>query len=174
MSIALLEPPSSAGRRLADRRRETLGPQRSLVVDHGCDVRIGHWRLEPTAVLALLAWLPVGPGDLAPIEARAEELDALAALALVLRPPTIWTASEALGVRGHAFRARRIVTRLHCRRLRRTAARIASQLPVPGLERASELVEEGCAIVVRDAEACADVAAAQLDRYATSDLIARL
>ena len=66
------------------------------------------------------------------------------------------------------------VTARHRRRVRRGAARIVAQLPVSGLERASALVAEGCAIVARDADACADVAAAQLVRYATSDLILAL
>ena len=79
-------------RRLGDRRREPRGPQRSLVVDQGCDVRVGHVRIEPRTVLALLEWLPLTHGDLTQLE-RDEVflLDRLAALALVLRPPTIWS-----------------------------------------------------------------------------------
>jgi len=178
MSISALEPrsaPASAsGRRVADRRSEARAPQRSLVVDQGCDVRAGHVRLEPAAVLALLAWLPLTHGDLAPVEARAELLDPVAALALVLRPPTIWSAREAVAFRGLAPEGRRecdLVTALHSRRLRRAAAGIALQLPLSGLPRASELVAQGCAIVMRDAAACANAAAVQLVRYATSELI---
>jgi len=179
MSIAALEPLATptAGRRLADRRREARSPPRSLVVDHGCDVRAGHARLEPPTVLALLAWLPLTDADLAPVEADHDRLDPIGALALILRPPTIWSPLEALAVRecprdlqcGSA-----LVTSLHRRRLLRAAGRIEAQLPLPGLSRASELVAEGCAIVVHDPAACADAAAAQLVRYATSNLIRRL
>jgi hypothetical protein len=191
VSIAAPEPPPTAiassavrptagRRRLCDRRRETRGPGRSLVVDHGCDVRIAHVRLEPATVLALLEWLPIAHGEIAFLE-RGEPADPVAAVGLVLRPPTIWSPAEALAARAGAhgagsveFHAAHHVAPLHLRRLRRAAARIATQLPLVGLQRASELVVEGCAIVVCDPAACADAAAAQLVRYATSDLIQRI
>jgi len=177
MSIAALEPLAApAGRRLTDRRRGAR-LQRSLVVDHGCGVRAGHARLEPPTVLALLAWLPLTDADLVPVEADHDRLDPLGALALILRPPTIWSTLEALAVREcppDLQRAGALVTSLHRRRLLRVAGRTEAQLPLPGLPRASELVAEGCAIVARDQAACADAAAAQLVRYATSDLIRRL
>jgi hypothetical protein len=182
MSIAVLAPPDpvpacASGRRLADRRREPRSPQRSLVVDNGCDVRAGHARLEPGTVLALLSWLPLTDGDLVPVESERETLDPVAAVALVLRPPTIWSPLEALAARGRPLDPsglRELVTPLHIRRLRRAAARIAAQLPVSRLPQASVLVAEGCGVVARDPEACVDVAAAQLVRYVTSDLIRRL
>ena len=70
------------GRRLGDRRREPRVPQHSLVVDQGCDVRVGHVRIEPRTVLVLLDWLPLTHGDLTQLE-RDESLllDPVAALA---------------------------------------------------------------------------------------------
>jgi len=143
-------------------------------------VRIAHVRLEPATVLALLEWLPIAHGEIAFLE-RGERADPVAALGLVLRPPTIWSPAEALAARAGAYRAGSLelhaahhMASLHLRRLRRAAARIAAQLPLVGLERGSELVVEGCEVVVRDPAACADAAAAQLVRYATSDLIRRL
>lgn len=169
--------PRSAGRRLGDRRREPPTPRRSLVVDHGCDVRLAHVRLEPDVVMALLEWLPLAHGDLAFLERGAPRAP-VTALGAVLRPPTIWSPVEALAARSRVhdapglerYAARR-VTPLHVKRLRRAVARIATQLPLAGLPRASAVVAAGCATLLADEIAGAEAAAEQLVRYATSDLI---
>ena len=169
--------PRQAGRRLGDLRRDPPRSRRSLVVDHGCDVRVAHARLEPAEVLALLEWLPLAYDDLALVERRGL-VDPAAALSLVLRPPTIWTAVDALAVRAHvldpaglARHAADRVTAAQIRRLRRAARRIETQLPLPDLRRASTIVTSGCAAVAADEAACAEAAAVQLVRYATSHLI---
>jgi len=168
------------GRRLDDLRREPPSSRRSLVVDHGCDVRIGPARLEPEVALALLEWLPLAHDDIAFLERR-RPVDPVAALALVLRPPTIWAPVDALAARAH-IRDRAALERhaadrvsaLHVRRLRRAARRIDAQLPLPGLPRASRLVTAGSAAVIDGEVACAKAAAGQLVRYATSELILNL
>jgi len=185
MSNAALEQPLAiprhtlpAGRRVGDRRRELPTPGRSLVVDHGCDVRIGHVRLEPSVVLALLEWLPLMPADIA-FAGRDGSADPVAALGDLLRPPTIWSPVEALAARGRdpaSFERYAVerVTSLQISRLLRAAGRIAAQLPLRGLPCESAVVASGCAAVEAGEAVCAEVAARQLVRYATSELIRRL
>lgn len=131
-------------------------------------------------VLALLEWLPLAQGDVGFLE-RGESAEPVAALGLVLRPPTIWSPVEALAARCRAYDTAGLeryaagrVAALHVRRVRRMATRIARQLPLTGLPRASEIVASGCATVIADEALCANAAAMQLVRYATSDLIRHL
>ena len=63
---------------------------------------------------------------------------------------------------------------MQLRRLRRAARRIAAQRPLDGHPSASMVLAEGCAVVATDDAACVETAAAQLVRYATSELVGRL
>ena len=69
--------------------------------------------------------------------------------------------------------ALRLVGSPHIEAIRRSAGRIAAQLPAPGLPAASELVAAGCATVAADEDACAALAARQFARFASSRLVAR-
>ena len=146
-----------------ERRLQSIAP---LVVDDGCDVQLGSGGCPADVRVALLEWLPLTRGDLLVCESGLHHDTPTHALAALVRPPTVWTASEAL----LAF------TRLgdvQLARLRGVAARFARQLPVDGLPWASATVAHACAIVVNDDEACAAVAATVLARYAASAFVAR-
>ena len=147
-------------------------------------------RIEPRTVLALLEWLPLTHGDLAQLE-RDETLllDRLTALARrapaaddlvggrrARRPPSPAGAPVPLPALLPAlerYAARQVGPR-HVRRLRRAARRIAAQLPLDGHEAASAVLAEGCAAVAADDATCVQVAAGQLVRYVTCELVGRL
>ena len=156
---------------LTERRLRDVSP---LVVDGGCDVRLrGSDHTEDVRV-ALLEWLPIAWTELVVYESGLFRDDPARSLALLVRPPTIWSIREAV-----------IATRLHCRagrfepeqfaalvrhagsrlgsvhlaRLRDVAARIGRQVPVEGLPCASATVVAGCAAISSDDEARASIAA---------------
>ena len=115
------------------------------------------------------------PADIA-FAGRDGSADPVAALGDLLRPPTIWSPVEALAARGRdpasleRYAVER-VTSLQISRLLRAAGRIAAQLPLRGLPCESAIVASGCAAVEAGEAVCAEVAARQLVRYATSELI---
>jgi len=134
--------------------------------------------LVASVVLALLEWLPLMPADIA-FAGRDGSADPVAALGDLLRPPTIWSPVEALAASGRdpasleRYAVER-VTSLQISRLLRATSRIAAQLPLRGLPCESAIVASGCAAVEAGEAVCAEVAARQLVRYATSELIRRL
>lgn len=168
-----------------ERRLQYVAP---LVVDDGCDVRLRSSRCPAVVRLALLEWLPLTRGDLLICESGIHHATPTHALAALVRPPTVWTASEALlatrlvgwqrrpdqrrfaALREHAFTR---IEEEHLKRLRGVAARFAQQLPFDGLPRASATIGRACAVVVNDDEACAAVTATVLARYAASAFVAR-
>ena len=84
-----------------DRRRDVRqgwsdyrdhGPR--LVGDGGCDVRLGRAAVGPTERAALLAWLPLTERELAVYEGGLFEDAPAHAIALLLRPPTIWPSTR--------------------------------------------------------------------------------
>jgi len=196
MSIAELERPadrlsrvdgfdqrSSAARR-GERRLRTIAP---LVVDDGCDVRLRGGHHADGVRVALLEWLPLTRGELAAIEGG-RALDAPQALAVLVRPATIWATVEAVVaarlVDGESMTRRERHDTLvayaftqvgeeHRDRVRHSAARFARQLPLEGLPDASAMLAAGCEAVASDDDACSAVAATQLARYALSAFVAR-
>jgi hypothetical protein len=156
-----------------------------LICDEGCDVRI----VAGSALRdALLEWLPLSRVDLAVYEGGLFEADPASALALLLRPPTIWSLEDAVVVDGMFPRterfdaaqfdailqlARRCVQNEHRARVRRAAAKIEGRPPVVGLPRASAIVAAGCAVIATDDERCTELGALQLARFASSALVGR-
>src|SRR4051794_7559243 len=151
------------GRRAPTRRRTDEGA--GLVVDGGCDVRVDGVILGAGDRAALLRWLPLAPLDLAPFEHGLFADEPWKALALLLRPPTIWSFDEArttgwLLPRGAGFEPGRLAalersaaglaTPAHLRRVREGAGRISSQLPAARFPIASATVAAGCAAVATD------------------------
>jgi hypothetical protein len=166
------------------RRRTDEGA--GLVVDDGCDVRVDGVMLGAADRAALLRWLPLAPLELALFEHGLFADEPWKALALLLRPPTIWSFDEARTAgwelpRGAGFEpARRaalersaagLVTPAHLRRVRDGAGRISSQLPAAPFPIASRTVAAGCAAVATDDDFCAAVAATQLARFASSSVV---
>ena len=167
-----------------ERRLQSVIP---LVVDDGCDVRLRGLRHADAVRVSLLEWLPLTRGDLLVYEGGLHRDTSADALAALVRPPTIWTTSEALlaarlvsvapeneqrrhdALVEYAFMQ---LADVHLRRLRRIAARFAPQLPVHELPRASATIALGCAAVANDDETCAAAAATHLARYATSAFVA--
>lgn len=160
---------------------------RPLVGDAGCDVRPGRAVVGPAERAALLAWLPLTHRELAVLEGGLFADAPGDAIALLVRPPTIWSLDEAVRVERLFPRERRFsperfasierhaydhVRAEHLSRLHARVERIAAQLPVPELPVASETVTAGCALVVADDERCRRVAARQLARYASSSCVA--
>ncbi len=138
--------------------------------------------------VALLEWLPLSSAELARYGPGRIEEPVLSCLAALVRPPTIWPLEEAIAAarllgRGGplervpfawlAEHARGRVDRVHLTRVRRRGARIATQLPLAELPRASVAVELACALIEADDEACASVAALALARYSLSQVVAR-
>jgi len=161
----------------------------SLITDGGCDVRIGDSVVTGAVRAALLDWVPLSGNELAVYEGGLFREAPAHALSLLLRPPTIWSLAEALiadrvlprGLRFEPARfdaleqhARGHVRSEHLARLREAAARVERQLPVERFPCASATVAAGCAVITRDDERCAAIAAQQLARYATSALIDRV
>jgi hypothetical protein len=104
----------------------------------------------------------------------------LEALALALRPASIWSIVEAVTAAEHATAraggagdvdvlldeaARERLGPEHVERVRALSRFLAVQLPAPGFPRASAVLAEACALVEADVEAAADVAAAALGIY---------
>ena len=160
------------------------GPR--LVGDGGCDVRLGRGRVETRERAALLEWLPLTDRELAVYDGGLFEDAPTHAIALLVRPPTIWGLDEAIdaerlfprgtrfaparfaAIERHGFRRIRAE---HLARLRRSVARIAAQLPADGLPVASATVAAGCALVAADDARARAVVARQLARYASSALV---
>ena len=145
MAIAALERP-------VERRLRTLEP---LVVDDGCDVRV-RGGVQDAVRVALLEWLPPTARELRAVESGLEDDRPARALAAIVRPPTIWTTSEAFAAASIAH-----VDDEHLGRLRATAARLERQLLVAGLQTA-----------VSADDVCAAVARTVLARYAASAFVA--
>ena len=161
----------------------------SLVVDGGCDVRIGAGVVTDRVRTHLLEWLPLAPGDLAVYEGGLFRRSPADALTLLVRPPAIWSIDEAvvagrLTPRGHRFvpeafeavehHALRRLRDEQLTRLRAAVSRIEAQLPLDVFPVASAIVAAGCAVIAADDESCAAIAARQLARYAASALVARV
>jgi hypothetical protein len=158
-----------------------------LICDEGCQVRIGCIAIAGAAGSAILEWLPLSRTDLAVCEGGLFQNDPAGALALLVRPPTIWSRDDALiadslfsrvsGFEPARFDAlvqlaRRCVRNEHLARVRRAVARIGRQIPVEGLPCSSATVAAGCAVIARDDARCAELAARCLARYASSALVA--
>jgi hypothetical protein len=156
-----------------------------LVIDEGCDVCIARTRVGEGARVALLAWLPLAAAELAVFEGGLLREAPADAVALLVRPPLIWSLHEALlaGMRvpRHARfdpgwftaleqGAQARVRPRHLHRLRRAAARIEAQLPSEAFPVASASVAAGCAVIAGDDAACSEIAARQLARYAVSEV----
>lgn len=188
----------AAGMELLDSRERMRivdawsAPQRngwpSLITDGGCGARVGAATVTGALRVALLHWAPLAGDDLAVYETGLFREAPANALALLVRPPTIWSVEEALAAdrvspRGQRFVAARFdaleryarghVRSEHLSRLRGAAVRIESQLPVARFPRASSTIAAGCAVVRGDDEWCAEIAARQLARYASSAFIGR-
>ncbi len=160
----------------------------SLIVDDGCDVRIGRSVVTDRVRAILLEWLPLSPIDLAVYEGGLFRRSPAHALALIVRPPTIWTIDEAVAADRLAPPGRRFVparfdaVERHARgrlcdeqltHLRAAVSKIETQLPLHAFPVASATVAAGCAVIAVDDDWCAVIAARQLARYATSALVAR-
>ncbi len=160
----------------------------SLIVDGGCDVRIGRSAVTDPVRAVLLEWLPLSRIDLAVYEGGLFRRAPANALSLLVRPPTIWSIDEAvfadrLFARGPRFAPERfdaVERHAHSRlrneqlaNLRAAARRIQMQLPVDGLPVASATVAAACSVIEVDDAWCTAIAAQQLARYATSALVAR-
>jgi hypothetical protein len=156
-----------------------------LVTDEGCDVRIARTGVGEGTRAALLAWLPLAPGELAVFEGGLLRDTPADAVALLLRPPLIWSLHEALLVGTHnpphalfdpgwfaalERGARERVRPRHLHRVRRDVERIGAQLPVEGLPIATATVAAGCAVIAGDDAVCSEIAATQLARYAVSEV----
>jgi len=181
--LELLDP--AGRRRVIDgwraHRHDRVGAQ---VTDGGCEVSIGGVPVTGELRLALLRWLPLTHSELAVYE-RGLFRDAPArALTLILRPPTIWPAGDAVTAdrlvpggprfeperfRGLEHHASGRVRSAHLARVRAAVARIEQQLPVAGFPVASSTVAAGCAVLAADDEWCSLIAARQLARYAASE-----
>ena len=189
MQLERHSPPASThpGRPGSSDRR-VLGRGAPLVVDEGCDVRIGGRVAGPALRQALLAWLPLTTAELEVYEGGLFADEPANAVALLVRPPMVWSLDDAVATERAFPRSARFdpgrcaaleeharirVTSAHLRRLRESAGQIGRRLPCPGLPTASATVAAGCSAVAADDELCATVAARQLARYATSALVAR-
>jgi hypothetical protein len=117
--------------------------------------------------VALLEWLPLGASELRAVGAGLEGDRPACALAAIVRPPTIWTTSEALAAASMTH-----VGHEHLARLRATAARLEQQLLVAGFAAASAAVARACAALAADDDAGAAVARTVLARYAASAFVA--
>jgi hypothetical protein len=177
-----------------DRRQDVIegwnayrdhGPR--LVGDGGCDVRLGRGRVGTRERAALLEWLPLTDRELAVYEGGLFEDAPIHAIALLVRPPTIWAFEEAIAAerlfpRGTRFAPERFaaierhgygwIRAEHLARLRRSVARIVAQLPAAGLPVASATIASGCELVADDDGRARAVVARQLARYASSALVA--
>jgi hypothetical protein len=159
----------------------------SMIADEGCNVLIGGVVATGAVRIAILEWLPLSCTDLAVYEGGLFRDLPANALALLVRPPTIWSIDEAviaddLFPRRPRFEparfdaleryARGCLGSEHLARLRDAAAKIGTQLPVERLPLASSTVAAGCAVIAGYDDWCAAIAARQLARYATSARVA--
>lgn len=147
-------------RRFGDHRRED---ERPLAVDNGCAVQIGEVWIAGSDALELLEWLPLPTADLATIERGSFEREPLAGVALLMRPPTIWSFDEASG-----FDSLCTVDESRLRATRRAICLIEAQLPVCGFPRANAVVARDCGLVASDDGWCGKLARVQLARYRAS------
>lgn len=154
-----------------------------IVVDSGCDVRIGRISIGPVARDALLHWLPLSQLELTLLDSGLFADDPAGAIALLLRPPTIWPREDALRARmlfpfeagfdPDVFAAVEAcavprVGRAHIVQLHAAVRRIEGQLPARGQPTASATIAAGCAALAADGERSRAVVARQLARYASS------
>src|SRR4051794_7609430 len=161
--LSALDPDSR--RRIIDRWHAYRDHGPRLVGDNGCDIRLGRAAVDAAERAALLLWLPLTERELAVYDGGLFEDAPAHAIALLVRPPTIWALDEAIEAERRFPRRGRIaperfatIERLahewtgdeHLRRVRRAVARIADQLPAPGLPVASATVLSGCARVAAD------------------------
>lgn len=190
MPIAELAAPSppSACRPASNDRERRLRFVRPLVVDGGCDVRLRGGPHADGVRVALLEWLPLSRAELAEHERDRITQPSPSWLAILVRPPTIWSLEEAVAAarllawQGPLDRMppARLVGRAlgrvdgnHLTRVRRRAARVAAQVPRLERPRTGARVEAECALIEADDEACASVAAIALARYSRSRVVAR-
>lgn len=182
-----LAPPDRA--RVLERWRvERYDRAGALVADGGCEIGIDGVPVTGALRLALLRWLPLSRVDLVVIESGLWRNTPANALTLLIRPPTIWPAAEALTAArlfpcGSRFEPERFlalerhargrVRESHLSLLRVAAERIERQLPAAGLPVASSIVAAGCAVLLADDEWGTAIAARQLARYATSERVTR-
>ena len=135
---------------------------------------------------ALLEWLPLTDRELAVYEGGLFGDAPIHAIALLVRPPTIWALDEAIDAerlfpRGPRFVPERFaaiehhaygrIRAEHLARLRRAVDRIVAQLPTAGLSVASATIACGCELVADDDPRARAVVARQLARYASSALV---
>jgi hypothetical protein len=122
---------------------------------------------------------PVPRGLVTALEDGALSRSPCAALALVLAPPLVWTLDDAAlvaraggGTRNAPFfdvaedLARERVQEWHVERVQWLADRLAGQLPVAGLPRASQILADACRRVGGDDATAGAVAAVLLAAYA--------
>jgi hypothetical protein len=184
MPIAELAAPAHSS---PDRERR-LRDVRALVSDDGCDVLLRGAPRADLERLAMLEWLPLSPAELAQHGWGGAGESSSSYLASLVRPPTVWPLEEAIAAArllecvgplervpfawlvGHA---RGRVDGVHLAGVRRRAARIAGQLPLADLPRASAEAAAGCSLISVDDEACGSVAAIALARYSLSEVVAR-
>jgi hypothetical protein len=188
MTSAELERPVTAPRRRArdgwHHREPAAG---GIVVDDGCDVRIGSVRVGAVARAALLHWLPLSHAELDLVDDGSFTDDPADAIACLLRPPTIWPLDDAVRARMlfrlddllDATRSAAIesyalsrIDRAHLGGLREAVRRIEGQLPVPEAPAATATIAAGCATLATDGERRRSVVARQLVRYAASGIVA--
>ncbi len=159
------------------------GSAAPLLVDNGCDVRIGGTLAREPLRSALLRWLPSPTTDLAILEDGLFAATPANALALLLRPPTIWAPEEA-ATAGRLFPGDRPFARerfaaierygrsrvdaSHRSRVLEAAERIIATLPAAGFPQAHSIVVAGCRLIANDPDRCAAAAGRQLARFATS------
>jgi hypothetical protein len=122
---------------------------------------------------------PTPPELVAPFEDGALSGSPFAALSLVLPPMSVWSIAEALAAVAAARGRRRardrdaaieevayaLVSFEHVRRVRSLAAGLASELPLDGLPRASQLLDDVCRSIELDLAAARTAAAALLIAY---------
>jgi hypothetical protein len=183
---ALGHPPRGDELRTLSCRSRRRG-EGSIIVDDGCDVRIGDVPVGAAARLALLHWLPLGPVELDLLDGGLLADDPVVSIALLLRPPTIWSLEDAVWARmllplGDPYTWERCealvalalprVDRLHLLRLWEAIRRIEGQLPVGGAPTASSTIAAGCAALAGDRDRRRAVVARQLARYAASGVVA--
>ena len=168
-----------------EHRHDGVGAQ---VTGNGCEVEIGGVPVTGKLRLALLRWLPLAGSELAVYEGGLFCDAPVMALTLLVRPPTIWPAAEAVAAarcfpHGPRFEPERFVALerhargrvrgAHLAQLRDAVGRIEAQLPAARLPTASSVVAAGCAVLMADDEWCTTIAALQLARFATSEWAAR-
>lgn len=166
--------------------RPDPGNATPLVIDNGCDVRIGRNLATGRLRLALLRWLPFSATDIAVLDDGLFADAPADALALVVRPPTIWSLREAVRVarlvphvpgrervRFEALERHATLTvrPRHLESLRSAMRRIEAQLPLLDHPVASRTLTAGCEAIAAENWCCRAITARQLARYATSGYV---